>query len=111
MSLKALSIVVVALAAGTPALADSGIEFVNNEIGYQLVHPTKSTTPRAQVLAELRAAQQAGAIRQSYEFPAAVRNSTSKLTRAQVQADRASTTFAEQETVHRVYGPDHAFGS
>lgn len=111
MSLKALSIVVVALAASTPALADSGIEFVNNEIGYQLIHPTQSTTTRAQVVAELRAAQEAGAIAQSYEFPAALRSSTSKQTRAQVRAERADTTVAEHDAVHRVYGPDHAFGS
>jgi len=111
MSLKALSIVVVALAASTPAMADSGIEFVNNEIGCQLVHPTPSTTTRARVVAELQAARQAGAIPQSYEFPAALRSSTSKQTRAQVRADRADTTVGEHEAVHRVYGPDHAFGS
>lgn len=110
MSLKALSLVVAALSVSAPAFADRGVEFVNNEIGYQ-AHAMPSATSRAQVLAELRAAQQAGSIPDSFEFALAEERSPSPTTREQVQRALAETTVAEQHGTHRIYGPDHALGS
>lgn len=111
MSSKALLFAAAVLSVSVPAFADSGVEFVNNEIGYQFVHVTPSKTTRAQVIADLQAAQNAGSIPRSFEVPAVEKPGASTLTRAQVQRATAAQTDGEHQAKHRVYGPVHALGS
>jgi len=111
MSSKALLFAAAVLSVSVPAFADSGVEFVNNEIGYQFVHLTPSKTTRAQVIADLQAAQNAGSIPLSFEFPGAEKPIASTLTREQVQRAAASQSRGEHEAKHRLYGPVHALGS
>lgn len=106
MTSKAAVLAALALSLSAPAFASSGATFVNNEIGWE-THATPSTTTRAQVLAELKAAQRAGEIANSYEFAEPVEASASKLTRETVQRGVAEITDAERDAVHRVYGPQH----
>ena len=80
--------------------------FVNNEIGWE-THPTQSTKSRAEVVAELKAAQDAGAIADSYEFSSPTKVSPSKLRREQVQRGVTEISDAERDAVHRMYGPQH----
>src|SRR5690606_4586243 len=105
-----LSLLIAALSVSAPAFADRGVEFVNNEIGYQ-AHAMPSASTRAQVLAQLRAAQQAGSIPDSFESALTEERPPSPTTRGQVQRALAETTVAEQQDTHRIYGPDHALGS
>jgi len=111
MSSKALLFAAAMLSVSVPVFADSGVEFVNNEIGYQFVHVTPSKTTRAQVIADLQAAQKAGSIPRSFEVPALERPIASTLSREQVQRAAAAQTDGEHEAKHRVYGPVHALGS
>lgn len=111
MSSKAVLFAGVLLSASLPAFADSGVEFLNNEIGYQFVHVTPSKTTRAQVLAELHGAQNAASIPRSFEFPAPEKPVASTLTREQVQRAAAGQTRGQHEAKHRLYGPVHALGS
>jgi len=106
MNSKALLLAAFALSVSAPAFASTGATFVNNEIGWE-THPTPSTKSRAEVVAELKAAQDAGAIAYSYEFPAPTKVSPSKLSREQVQRRVTEITDAERDAVHRVYGPQH----
>ncbi|MBW7924004.1 MAG: DUF4148 domain-containing protein [Burkholderiaceae bacterium] len=111
MSSKSLLFAAVVLSVGAPAFADSGVEFVNNEIGFQTTHVIPSKTTRAEVIAELHAAQRAGSIPPSFEFAAPERRIASSSTREQVQREAAAKTRAEREAIHRVYGPDHSLES
>ena len=111
MSSKALLFAGVALSVSLPAFADSGVEFVNNQIGFQTTHVTPSKTTRAQVTAELQVAQRAGSIPGSFEFVAAKEASASSTTREQIQREATQATRAEREWAHRLYGPDHALES
>ena len=106
MTSKAVILAAFALSLSAPAFASSGATFVNNEIGWE-THPTQSTKTRAEVVAELKAAQDAGAIADSYEFPAPTKVSPSKLSREQVQRGATEITDAERDAVHRTYGPQH----
>lgn len=106
MTSKALILAAFALSVSAPAFASNGATFVNNEIGWE-THATPSTKSRAEVVAELKAAQSAGAIAHSYEFPAAVNASPSRLSREKVQRRVAEMTDAERDAAHRVYGPQH----
>ena len=106
MKSKAAILAALALSLSAPAFADNGTTFVNNEIGWE-THPTSSTVTRAQVVAELKAAQRAGEIANSYEFGVPGQTSASKLAREQVQRGITEMTDAERDAVHRVYGPQH----
>ena len=106
MTSKALLLAAFALSVSAPAFASNGATFVNNEIGWE-THATPSTKSRAEVVAELKAAQSAGASARSYEFPAATKFSSSRLSREQVQRGVVETTNAERDAVHRIYGPVH----
>lgn len=108
MTSKALLLAAFALSVSAPAFASNGATFVNNEIGWE-THATPSTKSRAEVVAELKAAQDAGvlAISYEYEFPAATKASPSKLSREGVQRGVTEMTDAERDAVHRIYGPVH----
>ncbi|ODS99616.1 MAG: hypothetical protein ABS56_00805 [Lautropia sp. SCN 69-89] len=106
MTSKALLLAAFALSVSAPAFASNGATFVNNEIGWE-THATPSTKSRAEVVAELKAAQDAGVLANSYEFPAATKASPSKLSREGVQRGVTEMTDAERDAVHRIYGPVH----
>lgn len=108
MTSKSLLLAAFALSVSVPAFADNGSTFVNNEIGWEL-HATSSTKSRAEVTAELEAAQTAGALAYSYEFefPPVMNASTFKLSREEVRSGVAAMTGAERNAVHRIYGPMH----
>lgn len=107
MTSKALLLAAFALSASVPAFAGDGATFVNNEIGWE-THAT-STKSRAQVTAELEAAQSAGALAYSYEFdfPVVTNASTFELSREEVRSGVAAIPDAERDAMHRVYGPMH----
>jgi len=107
MSSKSLLFAAVVLSVSAPSFADSGVGFVNNEIGFQTTHVTPSKTTRAEVVVELQAAQRAGNIPRSFEFVAPERSTASTSAREQVQREATAKTRAEREGIHRVYGPDH----
>lgn len=105
MTSKALLLAAFALSLSAPAFASNGATFVNNEIGWE-TNATPSTKSRAEVVAELKAAQDAG-VANSYEFPAATKASPSKLSLEKVQRGVTEMTDAERDAVHGIYGPVH----
>ncbi|HRO60451.1 MAG TPA: DUF4148 domain-containing protein [Burkholderiaceae bacterium] len=110
MNSKALILAAFELSVSAPAFASNGAMFVNNEIGWE-THRTPSTKSRDEVVAELTAAQSAGAIARSYEFRAAAKASPFRLSHEQVQRGVAEITDAESDAVHRIYGPVHGHDS
>lgn len=56
MSYKTLLLAGLVAAAAAPAMAASGMSFLNNEVG-QMMHQSPSSVSRAQVIAELEEAQ------------------------------------------------------
>src|SRR5690606_22354447 len=99
MSSKPLLFAAVVLSVSAPAFADSGVEFVNNEIGFQTTHVTASETTRAEVIVELQAAQRAGSIPRSFEYVAPERRAASTSTREHVQREATAKTRAEREVI------------
>lgn len=95
-----------ALSLSASAFAGNGVTFVNNEIGWE-THLTPSTKTRAEVVGELKAAQRAGDIANSYEVPEPVQATASQLSRKTIQRAVTEMSDAERDAAHRVYGPQH----
>lgn len=91
-------------AIAAPAVADE-LRFLNNEIGYEVVHSPSEVT-RAEVVADLRQALRDGEVVRSYEFAQPLEFVPSTKSREQVQREAAAISDRERTARMLLYAPN-----